>query len=86
LILTQGYNTVRAAWSGVLAAHDSGETIPVAPCIDLPANSPPGSYPLRMMILTPDGGTPLPLIEGPATSRLYWGRQLTLGVVAVDAP
>jgi hypothetical protein len=83
LSLTQGYNTLRARWDGALGTHQSGERMTLAPCLDVPANEPPGVHYLRLVVYRGNDLNRVPVIEGPLESDLYWGTEIMLATVSV---
>jgi hypothetical protein len=85
LYLTVGYNTLRARWDMPLGAHKASEPITLAPCLDIPADTPRGPHHLRLIVYQQDDAVNrLPVIEGPAHSNLYWGTEIILANVSVD--
>ncbi len=79
LALTQGYDTQRAAQTFPLATAEVGAMLDLAPCIDVPADNPPGPHHLRVQIV--HDGAALPLIEA---DNLYWSDELFMAQVSVE--
>jgi hypothetical protein len=81
LSLTQGYNTQRTRWDGMLGIHEAGDQINLEPCLDVPSETPRGPHHLRLVLYHENDSKRLPLIEA---DNLYWGTELMLATVSVD--
>jgi hypothetical protein len=83
LHLVNAAHTLVAQHDAGIGARAAGERVQLAPCLDLPADLPPGDYYLHLSVYTWADGERLPLLEGGAAD-VSWGDALVLGAVTVE--
>jgi hypothetical protein len=76
-------STSVAQWDGGLGAPEVGDSIDIAPCINIAADVPPGYYHLEMVVYGWADQKRLPLFEDSGDPALLWGDVLMLAAVDV---
>ncbi len=76
--------TNAAAWDGGIGTADSGQTIDLAPCLTVPAETVPGHYHLELVVYNWSNLQRLPVIEDGGGKGLTW--QDVLMLAAVNLP
>jgi hypothetical protein len=82
LHLVNAANTLIAQHDAGIGVRVAGEQVRLDPCLDLPADLPPGDYYLHLIVYTWADGKRLPLLEG-GNADVSWGDALVLGAVTV---
>jgi hypothetical protein len=75
--------TLTAQWDGGLGSPDTGDSLDLKPCMDIPANAASGYYHLELVIYRWENQERLRLFEDSGDEPMLWGDVLMLAAVDI---